>query len=195
MRRQSEQIQHMTDREVLFHLYLTQGLLLAVAGVASLFLFDWAEWRRLWRLDLSDVLLYGVGAAALVLAADFLAMRYLPEDWHDDGGVNEKIFRGRSILHLFFLCGLIAVTEEWLFRGIVQTHWGLWAASAIFAVLHVRYLEKWFLFLMVIVLSLFLGVLYERTGSLWVTVTAHFLIDFVLALHIRLGGETEEEGK
>jgi len=195
MRRQSEQIQHMTDREVLFHLYLTQGLLLAVAGVASLFLFDWDEWRRLWRLDLSDVLLYGVGAASLVLAVDFLAMRHLPEDWHDDGGVNEKIFRGRSILHLFFLCGLIAVTEEWLFRGIVQTHWGLWAASVIFAVLHVRYLEKWFLFLMVILLSLFLGVLYEQTNSLWVTVTAHFLIDFVLALHIRLGGETEEERK
>jgi hypothetical protein len=183
----------MTDREVLFHLYLTQALLLIVAGVVSFFLFDWTEWRQLWRFDLSDVLLYGVGAAALVLTADFLAMRYLPEDWHDDGGVNEKIFRNRSIPHLFFLCVLIAVTEEWLFRGIVQTHWGLWVASAIFAVLHVRYLEKWFLFFMVILLSLFLGVLYERTDSLWVTVIAHFLIDFVLALHIRLSRETEEE--
>lgn len=102
MRRQSEQIRHMTDREVLFHLYLTQALLLIVAGVVSFFLFDWTEWRQLWRFDLSDVLLYGVGAAALVLTADFLAMRYLPEDWHDDGGVNEKIFRNRSIPHLFF---------------------------------------------------------------------------------------------
>ncbi|AGT32563.1 membrane protein [Geobacillus genomosp. 3] len=193
MRRQSEQIRQMTDREVLFHLYLTQGLLLAVAGGLSPFLFDWAGWRRLWQFHLTDVLLYGVGAAALVLAVDFLAMRYLPRDWHDDGGVNEKIFRSRSIPHLFFLCGLIAVTEEWLFRGIVQTHWGLWAASVIFAALHIRYLEKWFLFFMVMVLSLFLGVLYEQTNSLWVTVTAHFLIDFVLALHIRLNRKTEEE--
>ncbi|ADU94627.1 CPBP family intramembrane glutamic endopeptidase [Geobacillus sp. Y412MC52] len=189
MRRQSEQIQHMTDREVLFHLYVTQGLLLLAAGGCSLFLFDWAEWRRLWRFDLTDVLLYGAGGAALVLAVDFLAMRYLPDDWHDDGGVNEKIFRGRSIPHLFFLCALIAVTEEWLFRGVVQTHWGLGAASVVFALLHVRYLEKWFLFLMVMLVSLFLGMLYEQTGSLWVTITAHFLIDFVLALHIRSGEE------
>ncbi|GAD12411.1 CAAX amino protease [Geobacillus kaustophilus GBlys] len=179
----------MTERELLFHLYVTQGLLLLAAGGCSLFLFDWAEWRRLWRFDLTDVLLYGAGGAALVLAVDFLAMRYLPDDWHDDGGVNEKIFRGRSIPHLFFLCALIAVTEEWLFRGVVQTHWGLGAASVIFAVLHVRYLEKWFLFLMVVLISLFLGALYEQTGSLWVTVVAHFLIDVVLALHIRLQRE------
>ncbi|OKO95175.1 CAAX amino terminal protease family protein [Geobacillus proteiniphilus] len=189
MKRQSEQIRQMTEREVLFHLYVTQGLLLLAAGGCSLFLFDWAEWRRLWRFDLTDVLLYGAGGAALVLAVDFLAMRYLPDDWHDDGGVNEKIFRGRSIPHLFFLCALIAVTEEWLFRGVVQTHWGLGAASVIFAVLHVRYLEKWFLFLMVVLISLFLGALYEQTGSLWVTVVAHFLIDVVLALHIRLQRE------
>ncbi len=81
------------------------------------------------------------------------------------------------------------MTEEWLFRGVVQTHWGLGAASVIFAVLHVRYLEKWFLFLMVVLISLFLGALYEQTGSLWVTVVAHFLIDVVLALHIRLQRE------
>ncbi|MFC0297991.1 CPBP family intramembrane glutamic endopeptidase [Geobacillus jurassicus] len=189
MKRQSEQIRQMTEREVLFHLYLTQGLLLLAAGGCSLFLFDWAEWRQLWQFDLIDVLLYGAGGAALVLTADFLAMRYLPDDWHDDGGVNEKLFRRRSIAHLFFLCALIAVTEEWLFRGIVQTHWGLWAASAIFALLHVRYLEKWFLFLMVVLVSLLLGALYEQTQSLWVTVVAHFLIDVVLALHIRLQRE------
>ncbi|EPR29728.1 CAAX amino terminal protease family protein [Geobacillus sp. WSUCF1] len=93
----------------------------------------------------------------------------------------------------FFLCAFIAVTEEWLFRGIVQTHWGLWAASAIFAVLHVRYLEKWFLFMVVVLLSLFLGVLYEQTDSLWAAITAHFLIDFVLALHVRLKRGAEEE--
>lgn len=102
MRRQSEQIKQMTDREVLIHLYITQGLLLLLAGGSSLFLFAREEWRRLWQFELRDVLVYGAGGAAFVLAAEFLAMRYLPDDWHDDGGVNEKIFRGRSIPHLFF---------------------------------------------------------------------------------------------
>ncbi|MEB3752357.1 CPBP family intramembrane glutamic endopeptidase [Geobacillus icigianus] len=192
MKRQSEQIRHMTDREVLFHLYLTQALLLAAAGIASLLLFDGAEWRRLWRFAADDVLIYGVGGAAAVLAVEFWAMRCLPNDWYDDGGVNEKIFRRRSVPHIVFLCALIALAEEWLFRGVVQTHGGLWAASAIFALLHVRYFEKWFLFLLVVLLSLFLGVLYEQTGSLWVPVTAHFLIDVVLALEIRLHRGMEE---
>lgn len=81
---------------------------------------------------------------------------------------------------------LIAFSEELLFRGVIQTHFGLLMASAIFAALHVRYLSKWFLFTMVVLLSFFLGYLYDVTGNLWVTIFAHFLIDFVLAVHIRL---------
>lgn len=56
----------------------------------------------------------------------------------------------------------------------------------------VRHLEKWFLFMVVVLLSLFLGVLYEQTDSLWAAITAHFLIDFVLALHVRLKRGAEE---
>jgi uncharacterized protein len=120
------------------------------------------------------------------LAIDFLLMRYLPEHWYDDGGINEKIFQNRSIPHIFFLCLLIAFSEELLFRGVIQTHFGLFVASIVFALLHVRYLEKWFLFVMVVLLSFFLGYIYQRTNSLWVTIFAHFLIDFILAIDIRL---------
>lgn len=122
----------------------------------------------------------------MVLALDFLMMRYLPKKWYDDGGINEKIFRTRSIPHLFLLCMLIAFSEELLFRGVIQTSFGLLMASAIFAALHVRYLSKWFLFTTVVLLSFFLGYLYDVTENLWVTIFAHFLIDFVLAVHIRL---------
>jgi uncharacterized protein len=73
-----------------------------------------------------------------------------------------------------------------LFRGVIQTHFGLFVASIVFALLHVRYLEKWFLFVMVVLLSFFLGYIYQWTNSLWVTIFAHFLIDFILAIDIRL---------
>ncbi|MFC4184078.1 CPBP family intramembrane glutamic endopeptidase [Saccharococcus thermophilus] len=186
MKRQSEQIQMMSDREVLIHLYLTQLLLIVISVIIAFFLFDFSTLRRIWQFDAATVFTYGGGSALLVLAVDFLAMRYLPDQWYDDGGINERIFQSRSIPHIFFLCLLIAFSEEWLFRGVIQTHFGLFIASTVFALLHIRYLEKWFLFIMVVLLSFFLGSIYEWTNSLWVTIFAHFLIDFILAVDIRL---------
>uniref|UniRef100_A0A7U4DKJ6 Abortive infection protein n=1 Tax=Geobacillus sp. (strain Y4.1MC1) TaxID=581103 RepID=A0A7U4DKJ6_GEOS0 len=186
MRRQSEQIRMMSDREVLIHLYVTQLLLIVMSAIAGFFLFDLAAFRKIWHFDAATVLMFGGGSAVIVLSIDFLSMRYLPEHWYDDGGINEKIFESRSIPHIFFLCLLIAFSEELLFRGVIQTHFGLFVASTVFALLHVRYLEKLFLFAMVVLLSFFLGYIYELTNSLWVTIFAHFLIDFVLAVDIRL---------
>ncbi|MBA2873253.1 CPBP family intramembrane glutamic endopeptidase [Thermaerobacillus caldiproteolyticus] len=186
MKRQSEQIRAMSDREVLIHLYITQLLLLGIAFIIGLILFDWSSFERLWHIHIPTIVGYGGGSALLVLIVDFLFMRYLPKEWYDDGGVNEKIFQKRSIPHIFLLCLLIAFSEELLFRGVIQTNFGLIAASVIFALLHVRYLAKCFLFIMVMLLSFFLGYIYEITGSLWVTIVSHFLIDFVLAVNIRL---------
>jgi uncharacterized protein len=186
MRRQSEQIRMMSDREVLIHLYVTQLLLIVVSAIAGFFLFDISTFQKIWHFDAATVLTYGGGSAAIVLFIDFLSMRYLPEHWYDDGGINEKIFENRSVPHIFFLCLLIAFSEELLFRGVIQTHFGLFVASIVFALLHVRYLEKLFLFAMVVLLSFFLGYIYQLTNSLWVTIFAHFLIDFILAVDIRL---------
>ncbi|GGJ59971.1 hypothetical protein GGR02_000789 [Anoxybacillus voinovskiensis] len=183
---QRETIQSMSEREILLHLYMTQLLLLVTSIFIAVFLLDWPTVRHMWRFDFREVVLYGGGGALFVLALDFLMMRYLPEDWYDDGGINEKMFQTRSFPQLIWLCGLIAFSEEWLFRGVLQTYFGLFLTSVVFALLHVRYVTKPVLFLMVVLISFFLGYLYEVTGSLWVTIVAHFLIDFVLAVHIRL---------
>jgi uncharacterized protein len=185
MKRQAELIQTMSDKEVLIHLYMTQLLLLFLSFIIGLFFFDWESFGQLWQFSFYDVIVYGGGSALIVLIVDFLLMHYLPEDWYDDGGVNEKIFQTRSIPHIFFLCLLIAFSEEILFRGVIQTNFGLIMASIIFAVLHVRYLAKMFLFMVVVLLSFFLGYIYELTHSLWVTIFSHFLIDFILAVKIR----------
>jgi membrane protease YdiL (CAAX protease family) len=185
MKRQAELIQTMSDKEVLVHLYITQLLLLFLSFIIGLFFFDWESFGQLWQFSFHDVIVYGAGSALIVLIVDFALMHYLPEDWYDDGGVNEKIFQTRSIPHIFFLCLLIAFSEEILFRGVIQTNFGLVFASIIFALLHVRYLSKIFLFIVVVLLSFFLGYVYELTHSLWVTIFSHFLIDFVLAVKIR----------
>ncbi|WP_246942494.1 CPBP family intramembrane glutamic endopeptidase [Bacillus pinisoli] len=186
MKDQSELIKQMSDREVLFHLYLTQFLLLTVATIAAYFLFDTDSFQSIWQLDITEILLYGGATGLTVIFFDLWLMKVLPKRYFDDGGINDRVFQSRSFFHIFVLCWLIAFAEEWLFRGVIQTHFGIVVASITFALLHVRYLKKWVLFIIVTTLSFLLGILYEVTENLWVTIFAHFLIDFVFGIKISL---------
>jgi hypothetical protein len=187
VKHQNELVKSMSDSQLLKQLYFTQILLLTISAVLSMILFNGvSEFAGLWKPDTGQVLLIGGLTAGAVLIFDWIIMKTMPEEMYDDGGINEKMFRNRSVPHIIFLCVLISFTEEVLFRGILQTHFGFWAASLIFAVLHFRYLSKWLLFCMVVLISLLLGFVYEQTGNLFVTVFAHFLIDLVFAIQIRL---------
>ncbi|MFZ3588613.1 CPBP family intramembrane glutamic endopeptidase [Bacillus sp. DJP31] len=186
MKDQSELIKQMTDREVLFHLYLTQLSLLLIASILGFFLFDIRSFMDIWDLNVVEIVSYGGMMGIAVIVVDLWLMKVLPKHYFDDGGINERVFQKRSILHIFFLSLLIAVTEEWLFRGVIQTHYGIYFASIVFTLLHVRYLKKWVLFIIVMTLSFLLGWLYESTQNLYVTIFAHFLIDFIFGVKIRI---------
>jgi uncharacterized protein len=186
-RRQADIIKNLTDKEIVFHLYLTQGILLILSLGLGFFLFDhWSSFLELWHWKDWNILLIGSGFAIAVVVIDLLLVKWLPEAMYDDGGINERIFRKRSIPHIFILCLLISFAEEVLFRGVIQTHFGLIIASIIFALLHVRYLYKWVLLTSVVLLSFLLGFIYEVYQNLWITVYAHFLIDFILAVKLRI---------
>ncbi|MGG3998305.1 CPBP family intramembrane glutamic endopeptidase [Anoxybacillus kestanbolensis] len=185
IKKQMEIASQMNDEEIVYHLYVTQALIFLIALILSVFLFTPATFFSMWEWDIREILLYGSGCAALVLFVDFLLIQYAPEQWYDDGGINERLFRSRSVPHIFIMTMVIAFCEELLFRGVIQTHVGLFFASIIFALLHIRYWRKWLLLLSVVSLSFWIGLIYEWTSNLWVTIFAHFLIDFILALHIR----------
>nr|WP_239454508.1 CPBP family intramembrane glutamic endopeptidase [Bacillus suaedaesalsae] len=188
-------VKQLSERELLFHLYVTQLILIITSAVLSLFLFqDVNAFQAIWELNIRDILFYGGLTGSLVVIIDFILMKVLPEHFFDDGGINEKVFQHRSIIHIFFLSWIIAISEEWLFRGVIQTHFGLVFASLVFAMLHVRYLRRWFLFTIVMTLSFILGLLYEYTESLWVTIFAHFLIDFIFGVKIRLDYVRKQKG-
>ncbi|UGB29299.1 CPBP family intramembrane glutamic endopeptidase [Metabacillus sp. B2-18] len=185
-KKQNELINQLTDKQIVQNLYFTQFLLIGVSVILGFFLFDNVqEFFGLFHIRNYDFILFGVGTALLVIIVDFSVFKLAPKDLVDDGGINEKIFEKRSIPHIFFLTAVIAISEEILFRGVIQTHVGLWAASIIFAVLHFRYLSKWLLFLMVISISILLGYVYELTANLFTTILAHYLIDLVFAIQIR----------
>lgn len=186
-KKQNEIIKHLTDKQIVQNLYFTQLLVLVLALVLSVFLFDNPEsFFELFTYKNHTSIYYGIGVAILVIIVDFIIFKVTPSDLVDDGGINEKIFSKRSILHIIFLTALIAFSEELLFRGVLQTNLGIWIASIIFAILHFRYLSKWVLFIMVVSISFLLGIVYDITDSLYTTIIAHFLIDLVFAIQIRL---------
>ncbi len=187
-----ELINRATDKELQNSLYLTQVMILIISFILGMFLFDdLAEFIALFIWDLRQIILWGGIAGVAVVLLDLILMKLLPSHYYDDGGLNERIFRNRSISQIAFIAAIVAVPEELLFRGMIQTHFGLISASIIFAIVHYRYLFNWYLFLNVIGLSFFIGYVYLQTNNILVTIFMHFLIDFLLGCHIK---QQEQEG-
>jgi uncharacterized protein len=191
--KQKELVMQITDRELTFHLYATQLVLLTLAIIMGIFLYD----------DISDfinqfawnrqILLFGVSSGIAIVIIDLLLMKLLPAKYYDDGGINDRIFRNRSIIHIMLLAAVISVCEELLFRGIIQYHFGFIAATLIFALVHIRYWGNWFLIINIVLLSAWIGLVYEWTANLAVTMVMHFIIDFLLGLAIKYQAENQEK--
>ncbi|WP_438445570.1 lysostaphin resistance A-like protein [Gorillibacterium sp. sgz5001074] len=177
-------IHDLDDRLLLINLYLTQGLTLLL-GLAIM------AWQRQNPLKLLAIppnitpFLWGAVFAALVLAADLLISRWVPEEMTDDGGVNEMLFGSRPVWHIAVISLVVSLCEELLFRGAVQHAWGPYWTSILFAAIHVRYLRHWLLTGMVFGISYGLGTLYDWSGTLWAPVAAHFIIDLSMGLILR----------
>ncbi|MFD4817204.1 CPBP family intramembrane glutamic endopeptidase [Peribacillus butanolivorans] len=184
--KQAELIKQLTDKQLLYNLFLTQIILLTLAFFLGIILFnDRSTFFELFSFNDLNILLFGIPAGIIVVLFDLFMMRVTPSSYQDDGGINERIFSSLSYSMIFVVALVVAISEELLFRGVLQTHLGLLWTSIIFAAVHYRYLFNWFLFLNVLVLSFFIGFLFEWTNNLLVTITAHFLIDFILGVLIR----------
>ncbi|CAH0182572.1 hypothetical protein SRABI96_01469 [Peribacillus sp. Bi96] len=189
--KQAELIKQLTDKQLLYNLFLTQIILLTLAVFLGIILFkERSAFFDLFIFDDLNILLIGIPAGIVVVLIDILLMKVTPSSYQDDGGINERIFSHLSYTMIFVVALVVAISEEVLFRGVLQTHFGLLWTSIIFAAVHYRYLFNWFLFLNVLVLSFFIGLLFEWTNNIMVTITAHFLIDFILGIIIRSKKQT-----
>lgn len=182
-----------TDKELTFHLYATQLALLTVSFILGIFLYD----------DISDfleqfawnrqILVYGVSSGIVIVLIDLLFMKVLPEKYYDDGGINKRIFQNRNVVHIAVLAAVISICEEILFRGVIQFHFGFIAGTVIFAIVHIRYWGNWFLIVNIVLLSAWIGLIYESTHNLAVTMVMHFIIDFLLGIAIKFQAENQEK--
>lgn len=184
VRLQKVDVSKLDEKTLLLNVYITQLLTLLV-GIGLL----WIQGRSVFDLlavpDGWRPWIWGAGFGALVLAADLVLSRWIPEEVTDDGGINEMMFRRRSFLHIAALCFIVAVCEEVLFRGAVQYWLGPYWTSILFALVHVRYLQHWLMTGLVFSISYGLGWIANQTGTLWTPIAAHFMIDFIMGLIIR----------
>lgn len=180
-------VNDLSERELLFHLYITQIILLTISLILGLFIYRDIRFIGSF-FNWNDISIYSIGLTTgiLVVILDLFFMKILPKSFYDDGGLNERIFQNRSIFHIAIIALIVAFSEELLFRGIIQTHVGLIAASIIFAVIHYRYLFNWYLFANIIILSFVIGCIYHLTDNLAVTFVMHFIVDFLLGCFIMI---------
>jgi CAAX protease family protein len=188
-----ELINGLTDKDLLFHLYMTQVILCVISLLLGFIFFDDISYLANISLEDFQILSIGLPAGILVVTADILLMNWLPSSFYDDGGLNERIFKNRNIFHIFIIALFVAFSEELLFRGIIQTKVGLIFASIIFAIIHYRYLFNWFLFVNIVLLSFFIGLVFEWTDNLAVTIAMHFVIDFLLGVYIKFKRPIRED--
>ncbi|CAM3777638.1 type II CAAX endopeptidase family protein [Cohnella lubricantis] len=178
-------INELGDRLLLANLYLTQlvtfiiGLLWVILqGRNPIRLFAWP--------GSFEFLGWSIGLSAAIVLLDVALSRWMPEEAMDDGGVNERIFRTRPIWHIALICLVVSICEELLFRGAIQHSFGPYWTSILFAAIHVRYLRHWIPTGMVFAISYGFGWMYVHTGTLWAPIAAHFLVDLIMGLIIRL---------
>ncbi|TDF99314.1 CPBP family intramembrane glutamic endopeptidase [Paenibacillus piri] len=172
------------EKMLLMNLYLTQLAVFVIGCVVMLF----QKPSLMAMLSMHKgmyIAFWGVAFAAAVLIVDVLVSRWVPPEVMDDGGINEMIFRNRPLWHIALLSLIVAICEEWLFRGAIQASWGPYWTSILFAAIHIRYLQHWLMTGLVFGISYGLGWIYIQTGTLWTPIVAHFVIDFIMGCIIR----------
>lgn len=187
-------INELSERELMYHLFATQVILAIISLVFGFFLFDdFSSFLAIFKWSDPNIWVIGGLAGLAVVLLDLILMKLLPSHYYDDGGLNERLFRNKSIGQIALIAAIVAISEEILFRGVIQTHFGLVVSSVVFALIHYRYLFNVFLFFNITVLSFFIGYVYILTDNLLVTIFMHFIIDFLLGIILRFSKKSPQE--
>ncbi|SFL84432.1 hypothetical protein SAMN04487943_104271 [Gracilibacillus orientalis] len=185
---QAELIKLLSSKQLKKQVWISQTILGLIAVILAYFLLDDLQIiSSFFFWDFYDWAVFGVFSAFVIVLLDVILMKVFPKKWWDDGGINQKIFQEGSYTEIILLCFAIASVEELLFRGVIQSNFGILIASILFAVIHIRYLSKMVLFIAITGLSFWIGFVFHWTSNLFVVITLHFLVDVILALLIRTG--------
>ncbi|EUJ38432.1 abortive infection protein [Listeria weihenstephanensis FSL R9-0317] len=175
----------MSKKEIT-RVFLLQNGLLILLGIGIIFISSGIlNWTKQLSFSLGAIIL----AVVLAVVVGFLNVvfdRLLPERLTDDGGLNKLIFKDRGIIDILWLCVLIGVAEELLFRGIIQFYFGFWASVILFVLVHFRYLNKVYLLFNITITSIIIAGLFQFSNqNLIAVIVFHILFNFIGALDMR----------
>lgn len=184
--KQAEIIKNMSDEELRKQLLLSQCIFFIISICLSFFFFPHlSNWFLYFHLDAKQIIMLGIIPAIAIVIIEIILYSVVPPRYFDDGGINEKVFKKQSLGNIFLISIVVAISEEFLFRGVIQTSFGYLFASTLFALVHFRYLKKPLLLILVFLISFILGYLFNVTENLLVVIAFHFTVDFLLGIYIK----------
>lgn len=92
------------------------------------------------------------------------------------------MFLNSGFMDLVLISLLAGIAEEILFRGVIQTRFGIVAASAVFGLVHCvspAYI------VVTVIMGFYIGAFYFFSGSLLIPIQIHFIYDLGALLYLR----------
>lgn len=77
----NELISGLTDKQLLFHLYMTQLILLVITFILGYILFDQFSFLQALKFNDFRIVSIGIPLGAMVVIVDILLMKWLPESF------------------------------------------------------------------------------------------------------------------
>jgi uncharacterized protein len=121
--------------------------------------------------------------AGLALFALIVVMELLISAFSQATGVQlptnvAEVLDGMPIYFLLFTFIIAPIDEEILFRGFLVPRFGIIASALLFAVMHLTYLSV-SQFVAAFVFGLLAGYFFKKNNSLYTTILAHALVNFL----------------
>lgn len=103
------------------------------------------------------------------------------------------VFKKITFPEIVLMAVLSGFCEEFFFRGILMPEFGILAASVIFGLLHTASKETWFLGAWSGLVGFIFGLIYLKTGNLFIPMVAHGVNNFVAVCFVRYFHDTLKE--
>ncbi|UWG98852.1 CPBP family intramembrane metalloprotease [Dehalobacter sp. DCM] len=179
------------SKRVLFlNIILSQGLLLGMGfGLWALLRGFYLEVTLLDLIivrDIAHAAVVYLSGTCILLILQTIFLRTIPWKKLFDG-INQLLMERFSLLELIPIFFVGAISEEFLFRGLIQSVLGIWITALIFTLIHYRYWRKSYILLEVFLMGLILGYVFYFSGNLWVPVMCHFSINIITAFLVKKG--------
>ena len=172
---------------LLLNVVLSQAIIVGIGILLIFAVFENRDLTELFsvRIDFFSIFVVILGSGLLILL-QLLFHKFLAHEKLFDE-INMVLMERFSLKELFwiFLGGSIA--EEFLFRGIIQTEFGILIASIVFTITHFRYHNKLYIIAEVFLMGLLLGLIYTLTKMLWVPIVCHLTVNFATAFLLKKG--------